>query len=203
MAKKKTHDEKIIAALDALDKGKRMLENFGALYDEYMDNAALHGNDAKAKQLIRQKHRVYVLADQLDTIKNSIKLGAYTSQAMAQLGKLPEAIAACNGLLRETPDFGKLEKSLRGVFRDIDKTEGELAKLTEMLEPEPEDTIESRLMGTPASKDESTDWFKAEYAAMVERVKGKVAPESVDRSASEQETGDIDYEGIIEDEKKK
>ncbi len=203
MSKRKNNDEKIIAAMDSLDKNVRMLEKYGAMYDQHIDDAAIHGNDAKARQLIKQKLKVYALAEQLSTLKGNIELGAFTARAMSQLGKLPDAIAACRGLLAETPDFGKLGKSISAIFKDMNKTEAEIAKLNEILEPQPVDTITSRLDGTSVSQEENSDSFKAEYAAMVERVKGKIAPEAVAKPDLEDVTGDIDYEGIIEDEKKK
>lgn len=200
---KKTNDEKIIAAMDSIDKAVRMLERYGARYDEHIDAAALRGDDARAKQLIKQKHKVYALASQLNTLKMNIELGAYTAQAISQLGKLPEAIAGCKGLLAETPDFTKLGKSITAIFKDMEKSESEIAKLNEILEPQPVDTIASRLDGTSVSEEENTDWFKAEYAAMIERIKPSVTPEMVTKPDIEDSTGDIDYEGIIEDEKKK
>lgn len=202
---KKTNDEKIIAAMDALDKGVRTLEKFGARYDEHIDRAALRGDDARAKQLIRQKHRVYSLAEQLGTLKGNIELGAYTSQAIAQLGTIPDAIAGCKGLLAETPDFQKLGKSITRIFKDMEKSEEEIAKLNEILDPKPAETVASRLDGTYVSEEENSDWFRAEYAAMMERVKGKVAPEMVARPAASADTatGDIDYAGIVEEENRK
>ncbi len=200
---KKSNDEKIIAAMDALDTGVRTLEKYGARYDEHIDRAALRGDDARAKQLIKQKHRVYSLAEQLVTLKSNIELGACTSQAISQLGAIPAAIAGCKGLLAETPNFAKLGKSIKSIFKDMNKSEAEIAKLNAILEPEPAQTVASRLDGTVVSEEENSDWFKAEYAAMVERVKHKIAPESVAKPEIDEATGDIDYEGIIEDEKKK
>ena len=144
---KKTNDEKIIAAMDALDTGVRTLEKYGARYDEHIDRAALRGDDARAKQLIRQKHRVYALAEQLATLKGNIELGAFTAQAISQLGKIPGAIAGCKGLLAETPDFAKLGKSIKSIFKDMEKSEAEIAKLNEILEPTPAQTVASRLDG--------------------------------------------------------
>ena len=200
---KKTNDEKIIAAMDALDTGVRTLEKYGARYDEHIDRAALRGDDARAKQLIRQKHRVYALAEQLATLKGNIELGAFTAQAISQLGKIPGAIAGCKGLLAETPDFAKLGKSIKSIFKDMEKSEAEIAKLNEILEPTPAQTVASRLDGTVVSEEENSDWFKAEYAAMMERVKGKVTPEAVARPAADAATGDIDYAGIINEENNK
>lgn len=94
---KKDNDSKIIEALDALDGSVRKLQKFGARYDEHIDRAALRGDDARAKQLIRQKIGVYNLAEQLATLKSNIELGAYTAQVMSDLGALPAAIAACKG----------------------------------------------------------------------------------------------------------
>lgn len=205
MAKKQTNDQKIIAALDALDKSVRNLQKFGAKYDAYIDEAAMRGDDARAKQLIKQKIRVYALIEQLKTLKSNIELGAYTAQAISELGKLPAAIAGCKGLLAESPDFTKLGKSITAIFKDISKSEEELAKLNEILDPKPVESISSRLDGTTADAVEETDQFKAEYAAMIERVKGKIAPETVSKpdGADVSATGDIDYAGIVAEENKK
>lgn len=203
MSKKQTNEEKIIAALDALDKSVRNLQRFASRYDAYIDEAAIRGDDARAKQLIKQKIRVYALIEQLKTLKSNIELGAYTSQAISELGKLPAAIAGCKGLLAESPDFAKLGKSIALIFRDINKSEEELANLNEILNPKPVGNIASRLDGV--AEDEMSDQFKAEYAAMIERVKGKIAPEAVSKpeDADVNATGDIDYAGIVAEENKK
>lgn len=203
MVKKQTNDEKIIMALDSLDKSVRNLQKFGAKYDSYIDEAAIRGDDARAKQLIKQKIRVYSLAEQLKTLKSNIELGAYTAHAISDLGKLPAAISGCKGLLAESPDFDKLGKSITSIFKDIDKSETELAKLNEILNPAPVASFSSRLDGV--AEDELSDQFKAEYAAMIERVKGKVATEKVASAdaISSNATGDVDYAGIIAEENKK
>ena len=108
MRKQPTNDEKIITAMDALDKSVRNLQKFGTKYDNYIDEAAIRGDDTRAKQLIKQKIRVYALSEQLKTLKSNIELGAYTAHAISELGKLPAAIAGCKGLLAESPDFSKL-----------------------------------------------------------------------------------------------
>ena len=100
MSKKQTNDEKIIAGMDALDKSVRNLQKFGAKYDTYMDEAAIRGDDARAKQLIKQKIRVYGLVEQLKTLKSNIELGAFTAQAISELGKLP-----ARGFWRNRPIF--------------------------------------------------------------------------------------------------
>ncbi len=203
MAKKLTNDQKIIAAMDALDKSVRNLQKFGAKYNDYIDEAAIRGDDARAKQLIKQKIRVYKLVEQLKTLKSNIELGAYTSQAISELGKLPAAISGCKGLLAESPDFTKLGKSITSIFKDINKSEAELAKLNEILDPKPEESIASRLDGV--REDETDDQFKAEYAAMIGRIKPKIAPETIAQpeGVDVAATGDIDYAGIVAEENKK
>ena len=188
---KKNNDEKIIEALDALDKSVRDLTKFGARYDEYIDQAAMRGDDKRAKLLIKQKISVYALAEQLKTLKGNIELGAYTAHAVADMGKLPAAIAGCKGLLSESPNFGKLGKDIQKIFEDMQRPVDEISKLNEILD------------GVPA--EETSEQFKAEYAAMMERIKAKVAPERVATPASEAatSTGDINFEGIIAEENKK
>ncbi len=201
--KKKQHDEKIIAALDALDSSINGLQKYGSRYDEYIDQAALRGDDAKAKQLIKQKLSVFALIEQLRTLKGNIELGAYTSKAIAQLGKLPAAIAGCKGLLAESPDFRKLGKNITDIFKEMNKTEEEIAKLNDILSPAPANSYASRLEGEFDVKGEDSEEFKAEYAAMLDRLKGAVAPEPIAKPASAGPTGEIDYAGIIDEENKR
>lgn len=204
---KKDNDSKIIEALDALDDSMRKLRKFGAKYDEHIDNAALRGDDARAKQLIRQKIGVYSLADQLSTLKSNIELGAYTAKVMSDLGGLPAAITACKGLLAESPNFKKLGDSIKRIFKDMQKPEAEISKLNDILDdvlsPSHSNTLTSRLDGENTA--ESSDQFKAEYAAMMERIKGKVATEPIAKpeTSSNDATGDIDYANLIEEENKK
>lgn len=207
MKKKLNNDEKIIAALDALDKSTRKLQAFGARYDEHIDQAALRGDDKRAKQLIKQKVGVYALADQLQTLKGNIELGAYTAQVMSDLGTLPDAIAGCKGLLSESPNFAKLGKSINRIFKDMQKPADEISKLNEILEsvlaPQPEISLSSRLDGN--SDAEESEQFNAEYAAMMERIKSKVAGETVAKPVTPVDgvTGDVDYAGIVDEENKK
>ena len=204
MARKQTNDEKIIAAMDALDKSVRNLQKFGNKYDTYIDEAAIRGDDARAKQLIKQKIRVYALVEQLSTLKSNIELGAYTAHAISELGKLPAAISGCKGLLAESPDFSKLGKSITSIFKDINKSEAELAKLNEILDPKPVASISSRLDGS-MEEEATSDQFKAEYQAMLDRIKPIVAKETVANPASADATatGTVDYAGIIAEENKK
>ncbi len=207
MAKKQTNDEKIIAAFDAIDKSVRNLNKFGARYDEHIDNAAMRGDDRRAKQLIKQKIGVYSLAEQLQTLKGNLELGAYTSKVMSDLGTLPAAIAGCKGLLSESPNFDKLGKSIKRIFNDMQKPADEISKLNDILDgvlsPQAESSLTSRLDAVPES--EESDQFKAEYAAMMERIKGKVAGETVAKPAADtvSATGEINFDGIIAEENKK
>jgi len=207
MNKKRSNDEKIIVALDSIDKSTRNLQKFGARYDEHIDAAAMRGDDKRAKQLIRQKIGVYALAEQLKALKGNIELGAYTAQVVSDMGKLPDAIAGCKGLLGESPNFKKLGASIEKIFKDMQKPVDEIAHLNDILDsvlsPEPARSLASRLDGE--TEDERSEQFNAEYAAMMERIKVKVSPETVakpDAKAADN-TGDIDFAGIIDSENKK
>ncbi|MGN0796852.1 MAG: hypothetical protein ACI4M5_01445 [Christensenellales bacterium] len=206
MKRKQTNDEKIIEALDALDKSMRELRNFGAKFDSYIDDAFIRKDENRAKQLIRQKHSVFALADKLDQTKNNIALGAHTAKVVANLGKLPDAIAGCKGLLKQAPDFKKVGVDSKKIFGDINKTLGELDKLNESLsiatDPKPESRLDDYVGGD--SELENLDWFKAERAAAEERIKNRIASERVSKAApSDNLTGDIDYAGIIDEENRK
>jgi hypothetical protein len=173
------------------------MERFSEKYNEYIDKAARSGDDARAKALIKQKIGVNALIRQLDGLKANVEVGAYTAQALAELGKLPAALASCKGLLKESPNFATLGKSITSIFRDMDKTQSELEKLNEILSPAPAETFESRLSGAADTMEESAA-YKAEYAAMIERIKPK--SDSVVRPSV---TGDLDIEGIIAEENNK
>lgn len=207
MARKLTNDDKIINAFDALDKSVKNLNKFGEKYNEHIDRAAIRGDDARAKQLIRQKVGVYELADQLTTLKGNIELGVYTSKVIADLGALPDAISACRGLLSESPNFKKLGSDIERIFRDMKRPVGEINRLNEILDdalaPAPSNSLTSRLDG--ADSFENSDAYKAEYAAMLERIKGKVAGEAVAKPSAigNDATEDIDYAGLIDEENKK
>ncbi|MBR6071813.1 MAG: hypothetical protein IKP77_03150 [Acholeplasmatales bacterium] len=207
MKKKLTNDEKIIAAFDAIDRSVANLQKFGEKYNQHIDNAALRGDDKRAKQLIKQKIGVYNLANQLVTLKNNLELGAYTASVAADLGKLPDAIAGCKGLLAESPDFNKVGKDIKKIFKDMEKPAQEIEKLNNILDetlaPKQEKSLISRLDNE--NPEENTDQFKAEYAAMLDRIKSQVGKENVAKPQSEDitATGDIDFEGIIADENKR
>ena len=207
MARKLTNDDKIINAFDALDKSVKNLNKFGEKYNEHIDRAAIRGDDARAKQLIRQKVGVYELADQLTTLKGNIELGVYTSKVIADLGALPDAISACRGLLSESPNFKKLGSDIERIFKDMKRPVGEINRLNEILDdalaPAPSNSLTSRLDG--ADSFENSDAYKAEYAAMLERIKGKVAGETVAKPSAigNDATEDIDYAGLIDEENKK
>lgn len=202
MRKRLSNEEKVVAALDALDKAERILLKFGDKYNRHIDEAALRGDEARAKQLIKQKIRVYALTTQLKTLKGNIELGIFTSQAISELGTLPAAIAGCKGLLAESPDFSKLGKSIMSIFKDISKSEDELAKLNDILAPKPATSVTSRLDGVP--EDELSDEFKAEYREMIERLKGPTTEPIIKPSVTAATaTGDIDYAGIVEELNKK
>lgn len=200
---KSTNEAKIVAAMDAVSKTLRVLTRFSAKYDKCMDEAAILGNNARAKELIRQKNRVSTLIKLLENFESYFELGAFTSSALSELGKLPAALAGCKGLLAESPDFTKLAKSITSIFGDIDEAEAELKKLNDMLSPSLESSKPSRLESV--AEEEESDEFKAEYAAMIERIKHKVAPEAVAAPDATRATltGDIDYEGIVSEENKR
>ena len=207
MAKKLNDEEKIILALDNLAKSQRDLQKFAARYDEHIDSAAIRGDEGKAKHLIKQKMGVLALTEQLGELERNIKLGAYTAQAMSNIGTLPAALAGCKGLLSESPNFSKLGKSIKRIFKDMQKPESEIAKLNSILDgvlaPQSKVTLESRLDGVP--EDEMSAEFKKEYAAMMERIKSKVGAQTIAKpvSSSNNATGDIDYAGIVDEENKK
>lgn len=205
--KRMSNDDKIIAALDAIDKSTKDLNKFGARYDEYIDKAALSGDDKRAKQLIKQKIGVYALAGQLDTLKANIELGAYTSKAVADMGKLPAALAGCKGLLSESPNFNKVSKDIKKIFKDMQRPVQELTKLNDILgdvlSPQEEPSLSSRL--DQVDPTENSDKFNAEYTAMMERIKAKVAPTAISTPTDSDIsiTGDINFDGIIAEENKK
>lgn len=206
MKKKMTNDEKIITALDAMDASIRKLHKFAAKYDDHIDKAALRGDDARAKALIKRKVGVYNLADQLEMLKDNFELGAYTSHVAADLGKLPAALDGCQGLLSESPNFKKVGNSLQKIFQDMQKPVDEISRLNRILDdilsPGLPTTLESRLDASAA--EETDDRFNAEYAAMMERIKSKVAPERVAKpEQAVDDTGVIDFDGIIDAENKK
>lgn len=206
MPKKKLSDEdKIINLLDATDRSVKKLQKFAASYDKYIDEAAIKGNDTRARQLIKQKCGVINLSEQLIMLKSNIQLGAYTAQVMSDLSALPAALEGCKGLLSKSPDFKKVGDSITRIFKDMKTPVSELDKLNatldEVLSPELTSSTTSRLDPTP---EEDSDQYKAEYAAMLERIKGTVNPEPVAKPSTNIEpTESIDFAGLVDEENKK
>ena len=208
MKKKLTNEEKVVLALDTLDKQMKDLRKFGASFDDFIDEAGLHNNKQRVTQLIKQKIGVYAAADRLSILKSNLMLGASSAQLAVGLSTLDAAIAGCKGLLAQTPNFEKLNKNVEKVFKDIQGTSDAVDSLNSVLDqaltPQASSTIASRLDGNYGAED--SEQFKAEYAAMMERIKSQVAGDTVTKpqSATNDSTGDfIDIAGIISDENKK
>lgn len=209
MKKKQSNDEKIIGALDAIDKSTRNLENFAKQYDRHIDQAALRNDKNRVTKLIRQKIAVYALINQLQTLKGNIELGAYTAKAISDMGKLPAAIAGCKGLLSESPNFSALGKSIKKVFKDMDISTNQLEELNNILDnvltPQTESSLDtySNANGNYANDEQ----FQTEYAAMLERIKDnpEVGRETITRPAVDGNyaTGTMDFDRIIADENNK
>lgn len=201
---KKTDNEKIIAAMDALGKSVRMLQGYAERFNDHIDRAFMREDDAAVRRLIRQKHGVLALADRLDSLKNNIELSAISASAISKLSKLPEAVAGCKGLLTEKPDIQKLGKSISSIFSDLRKSESEIDNLLGVLDPQPTENFEAWLDGGASVKDEEkSDWFQAELKAAEMRNMPKLSDNAVVHAEEAAATGDIDYEGIIEEEKKR
>jgi len=209
---KKTNDEKIIGALDALDKSRLSLMKFSERYNDYIDEAAMNNDQNKANQLIKQKLGVINLSKQLQTLKSNIELGALTATTVASLGQLPQMISGCKGLLSQSPNFSRVSKDLKQIFKDMKAPERELEKLNKSLEdiitPHETPTLESRLSGTVGDPLENSDAFKAEYEAMMTRIQSKVVigdrvntPTSVESNSDL--TGDLDISDLIDEENKR
>ena len=205
--KRKENEEAIVNVLDSIDIAVKNLTKFGEKYDSYIDEAALRGDDRRARQLISQKVNVFNFIRNLQAFKSNVTLGAYTAMTLSSLEGLPRAIKSCKGLLAQTPDFSKLSSSMKTIFDDIDKAQQELAKLG--CCPQGNGTLESRLLGDDISDDNLSEEFKTEYAAMMSRVKAQIPGEKVASPAATfdndnaRDTGAFDYAGIIEEEKKK
>lgn len=202
MKNRQKNEEKVIAALDALDSAVGTLQKYAETHDGYIDEAALHRNDARAKQLIHQKISVCNLVEQIKLIKSHIEMGAYTASALSKLSMLPDALASCKGMFRQSPNLQKLGNDINAIYQELNETENAMSKLNESLMPKPKRTLAIRLDGVDSEEEES-EQFKAEYAAMLERLKGKVGTKTIatpDSANSDERvgTGMLDFAGIID-----
>lgn len=202
----KKNEEKIIAAMDALDSSSAKMRKLADRYLDYIDEAALRGDDARAKMLIRSRLNILNLGKKLESFKLYLESSAITAKVVSDLGALPAALDGCKGLLAESPDFKKLGKSMAKIAKELNAPAEELDRLNAIFEGSlvsgTASTLESRL--DAAAAEENDEAFAAEYAAMMERVKRKVAPDSVVEAADvAADTGNIDIAGIIDDENKK
>lgn len=203
MAKnKQTNEEKIISVMNAMDKSVKILKKHGTKYDAVIDQAALRGDDKMAKALIRRKIGVYKLAEQLEFFKATIELGAVNSAVAASLGTLPEALAGCKGLLSASPDFKRVGKDIEKIFSDMLRPMNEIQKLNDTLDaimfPTGNIAIGSDL--DPVSNEAEDERFKAEYDAMIDRLRPRVEGSSVAApavTAESDDTGNFDIDELI------
>jgi hypothetical protein len=190
MAKKWSKDEKIIEAMETLDMFIRNLDAFRNKYDDYIDEAVLCGDDARARQLIKQKIRVSVLIRQFKTFRSDIMLGACTMKAESKLYKLSAIIAEYKGRLTETLN-SELEKSNVSFYVCIEKLEAEIEKFNKEFAVIPIGSIPNRLNEIPE------DEIQAELR---DHIPGRMP---VQRSKEIDITDNIDYKGIVDEENKK
>lgn len=187
---KQEYANKIISALDELDEIVRNLQNFAAQYNSYIDEAGEKRDEARVGQLIKQKLRICGFIDRIKIYKSNIVMSANMKQMISQIGKLPEIIDTCKSLLVNQQEYFKVRKTIASISQDIDKSDEELAKLNGLLDPQ---SAEYGFGGfDDAAYDEKSEQFKAEWEASVQRVKSKVAPETVENAA-----GKIDYADIL------
>lgn len=199
MKKKVDKTEAIVNVLDALDKVTRKLQKCADQYDRYMLEAAMMQDDVHAKQFIREKISINKWISALKRLGIAIRAQAAKALAINGLADLPSAINACLGILSESPNFDKLEKSIRKIAEELNKSGEGLQKIDEALNPTPQKRMSSIL--EDSNEEEETEEFKAEYAALMEKVKSQINAEKVvNANPADSLTGDIDYEGIVKKE---
>ncbi len=198
-SKKEKQEEKMFEVFNSLDKSVILMERHASRYDKFIDEAAIKGNDARAKQLIFEKISAINLADMFRTLKSNIQLGALNAKAISSLAGLPSVIEGCKGLLAESPNFSKLGKSIEAVFKDINATGNELNKLNSLVaqtfQPKPEGMYEPNV-------EENSAQFKAEYEAMLLRIQPSVTKTPVSKPTTDvtAPTGEVDFSSIMKEE---
>ena len=188
--------------MNAIDRAVRIMTEYAAKFDGWIDRAALGGDDANAKRLIYRKIKVNAFINQLQNLKNTVEEGVVSSQAIGQLNGLADAIGACVNMSNSNPNFKKIGKDINKLFSGIEDAQDQISKLTEALTPDLEEDIElDPRLATPQkpkfSFEESPE-FKTEYAKMLERIAPNVGstPDIADKVA-DAPTGNLDIDGLI------
>ena len=211
--KKAKKEEQVIYALDQIDKAAKTLNAMADNYNGLIDEAGLRNDAKRVETLISQKIGVVRLANMFTVLKQNIIASYQTSKSLATLSGLPELINNCRGLLNQAPDFNKLAKSIKGVLEDIQGPTEQLQEFNDIVDsvliPESESSFKNGIDDLlPKEQTEHSEEFKAEYEAMLLRIKPKVQSNKVvkadDLPDEELNTGGlVDYEGIISEENKK
>ncbi len=206
--KRVENENNIRQTANQIEKVIRGLENYAASYDAAIDAAAMRNKMGQVKKLIRNKLAVVDLADYLKEVKESILFGAMTANAMSALSSLPKAIESCRDMISTVPQMGDLAKSIEKVFKDVQGVASTLPDLSEKISnaAAPWGTTGSRL--DEDSDFEQNERCKAELAAAMERVKLGIAAGSDPiakpvNPVNADDTGDIDYQKLIDDINKK
>ncbi len=191
-------------AFTEFDMTIRKLDAHAEQMKDSIDSAAIRNDIERVKVLISQRVAICQVSNFLRETKENLMLGVHTAQALASLKNLPGAVSACKGLLSEMPDIEGLKKMSKKVFSDMQKATSVFQPLNDALSEAvtPKAVYSSLLDGSDITESEQ---YKAEYEAMLERVKSKVAPDPIAKAAESKasNTGEIDYAGLIDEENKK
>ncbi len=186
--------EKVAEGLAYIKEAREGLEDLEAQYNEWIDEAAELGQDEYSDQLIEDKLEVSDFVSDLKFMEAQISSSAARAIAIGNLGKLPAAIRACNGLLRKGPNFVKLGKDMAAFQKSLAKAKGSLSDVRKQFVKKDRTII---------AKKRDSEAVAAEKQARAARLAARVAKGDAVAAKPNDAIDVLDIGAIIEEENKK
>lgn len=209
MAVKLTKEQKqrqtIADTLVQIQNARENFENLVGKYDQWIDEAADLREDEYSDQLIEEKVETFEMIRNFKFLEAQIQSGAITVAAFSELKNLPKAIAACKGILKQTPNISALTKEMISLRESMKKSREEMRGMRRQF-TDKSDAVYRNMFGT---KDAVGDDFKrqveeekkAREARIAARMAKKETPVNSEQVESNQNIDDILR--ALEEEKKK
>lgn len=209
MAVKLTKEQKqrqtIADTLVQIQNARDNFENLATKYDQWIDEAADLREDAYSDQLIEEKVETMEMIRNFKFLEAQIQAGAVTVAAFSELKNLPKVIAACKGILKQTPNISAFTKEMMKLRESMKKSREEMRSMRRQFTDE-SDVVYRSMFG---EKKATTDDFKrqveeekkAREARIAARMAKKETPVNAEQVESNQNIDDILR--ALEEEKKK
>ena len=209
MAVKLTKEQKqrqIIAdSLVQIQNARENFENLAGKYDQWIDEAADLREDEYSDQLIEEKVETLEMIRNFKFLEAQIQAGAVTVAAFSELKNLPKAIAACKGILKQTPNISAFAKEMMELRESLKESRDEMRSMRRQFTDKSDGVYRSIFGEKKATSDDFKRQVEEEKKAREARIAAKIAKKETPIKTENYES-DHNIDDILralEEEKKK